>query len=173
MLSTAYAKAPTDVEAFTARADPGGVTLVAIQTAWTFPEKALVTKTLNTSVPKTSLNVIPCLYQATMSLHWFPFLTTWIYRGMDFFFFRGESFYSDECANKYGNFSSNVTLLKRYLKLVPLDKSNTTAKILIIRCLFWWMMIRYVNRRHDRMYRVNGTGTTIVKLMNRSLKQNK
>lgn len=93
--------------------------------------------------------------------------------GDGLFLFRGESFYSDECANKYGNFSSNVTLLKRYLKLVPLDKSNTTAKILIIRCLFWWMMIRYVNRRHDRMYRVNGTGTTIVKLMNRSLKQNK
>lgn len=56
---------------------------------------------------------------------------------MDFFFFRGESFYSDECANNYGNFSLNVTLLKRYLKLVPLDKSNMTAKILIIRCLFW------------------------------------
>lgn len=54
-----------------------------------------------------------------------------------------------------------------------MDKSNTTAKILIIRCLFWWMMIRWVNIRHDRMYRVNGTGTAIVKLMNRSLKQNK
>lgn len=172
MLSTAYAKAPTDVEAFTTRAVPGGVALGAIQTAWTFPEKALVTKTLNTSVPKTSLNVIPRLYQATMSLHWFHFLTTWSSMDLMFLFSR-ESFYSDECVNNYGNFSSNVTLLKRYLKLVPLDKSNTTAKILIIRCLFWWMMIRYVNRRHDRMYRVNGTGTTIVKLMNRSLKQNK
>lgn len=90
MLSTAYAKAPTDVEAFTTRAVPGGVALGAIQTAWTFPEKALVTKTLNTSVPKTSLNVIPRLYQATMSLNWFHFLTTW--SSMDFFFFRERVF---------------------------------------------------------------------------------
>lgn len=57
--------------------------------------------------------------------------------GDGFFFFCGESFYFDECVNKYGNFSLNVIFFKCYLKLVLLDKLNMIVKILIICCLFW------------------------------------
>ena len=61
-LSTAYARAPTDVEAFTMRVDPGGVSRGAIQTALTFPQKPLGNTQQNNKVHATTLKVISCYF---------------------------------------------------------------------------------------------------------------